>query len=81
MSTLVAAHALADGLLRALALAGLPLLAAIWLSTALVQVPCHRRLAAGFEPRTARRLVRTHWIRTVAWSARAALATSMPFAQ
>ncbi len=53
---------------------GLALVVAIWLSTALLQVPQHARLASGFDPEAARTLVSTNWIRTLAWSARAALA-------
>ena len=53
------------------------LLASIWLSTALVQVPIHRQLAAGFDPRAARRLVATNWWRTVAWTARSAIALAL----
>lgn len=55
---------------------GLGLLALIWLSTALLQVPLHRRLAGGFDPSAHRRLVATNWIRTTAWSARAVLVSS-----
>jgi hypothetical protein len=51
--------------------AGLLLLAIIWLSTALVQVPCHDRLRAGFDAAAHRRLVTSNWIRTASWSARA----------
>jgi hypothetical protein len=54
--------------------AGVGLLAVIWLSTALVQVPQHRRLSAGFDPALVARLVRGNWLRTVAWSLRAGLA-------
>ena len=50
---------------------GIALLAVIWASTFLLQVPCHRRLAVSFDETTWRRLVRTNWIRTVAWSVRA----------
>ncbi len=56
---------------------GVALLAVIWLSTALVQVPLHRRLLVGFDRRAARRLVATNWLRTAAWSARGVLATLM----
>jgi hypothetical protein len=63
---------------RALAVAGLSLIAVIWASTALLQVPCHRRLSAGFDPLTARRLVTTNWLRTLAWTARAGLAIVLP---
>ena len=58
----------------AAAWAGLALLAMIWLSTALVQVPLHRRLQGGFDAAVHRRLVRTNWLRTAAWTLRAALA-------
>ena len=58
----------------AAAWAGLALLAVIWLSTALVQVPLHRRLQGGFDAAAHRRLVRTNWLRTAAWTLRAALA-------
>ncbi len=51
--------------------AGLALLAIIWLSTALVQVPCHDRLRSGFDAAKHRRLVTSNWIRTASWSARA----------
>jgi hypothetical protein len=54
--------------------AGVVLLTAIWLSTAFLQVPCHRRLECGFDAAFARRLVGTNWIRTIAWTARAPLA-------
>lgn len=53
--------------------AGLALVAAIWLSTALLQVPCHERLCREFDPAAHRRLVSTNWIRTSAWSLRGAL--------
>jgi hypothetical protein len=53
---------------------GLSLLGVIWLSTALQQIPEHRRLVSGFLADAHRRLVRTNWVRTVAWSARGVLA-------
>jgi hypothetical protein len=55
---------------RSAASAGLFLLGAIWVSTALVQVPLHNRLARGFETTACRKLVVTNWLRTVAWSLR-----------
>ena len=55
------------------------LLAAIWLSTLLLQIPGHRRLSVGFDGSTHRRLVVTNWIRTMAWSARGSLALWMVF--
>jgi hypothetical protein len=56
---------------------GLALLVAIWASTACLQVPLHGRLAAGFDPRAHRALVRTNWLRTAAWTARGALVLLM----
>jgi hypothetical protein len=60
--------------MRGVAGAGLVLVAVIWASTAFLQVPCHRRLSAGFNLSTARRLVATNWLRSLAWSVRAGLA-------
>ena len=54
--------------------AGLGLLAAIWLSTAFLQVPMHRKLRQGFDEAAHGRLVSTNWIRTAAWSVRSILA-------
>lgn len=55
------------------------LLAVTWISTALLQVPCHEALSKGFDATVHRRLVATNWIRTVAWSARGLLLVSMMF--
>ena len=52
---------------------GLALVAVIWISTATMQVPQHRRLATGFDPSVHRSLVLTNWIRVLAWSLRALL--------
>ena len=49
----------------------LALLGVIWLSTALIQVPLHTRLSQGYDPAAQQRLVRSNWIRTIAWSLRA----------
>lgn len=53
--------------------AGIILLAVIWISTALLQVPCHETLSNGFAAEVHRRLVSTNWLRTVAWSLRGLL--------
>jgi hypothetical protein len=53
--------------------AALALLIVIWLSTALLPVPCHGVLAQGFDAAVHQRLVRGDWLRTVAWSLRSAL--------
>lgn len=52
---------------------GLALIVLIWASTGLVHVPIHTRLTNGFDPGAHRRLVRTNWIRTIAWGLRAVL--------
>ena len=56
---------------------GLGWVVVIWMATAFLQVPQHRVLSAGFDARAHRRLVRTNWIRTTAWSFRAGLALWM----
>ncbi len=58
----------------ALPLVGGGLLLLVWVSTALVQAPCHHRLKRGYDPRDVRLLVRSNWVRTGAWSARCVLA-------
>jgi len=63
--------------LRLLAWIGAALLAIIWLSTALLQVPCHRQLSTGLEPTTVQRLSVSNWIRTLAWTARTLIASAM----
>jgi hypothetical protein len=48
----------------------LGLLAAIWLSTALLQIPAHAKLSSTYDLTTINWLVQTNWIRTIAWTAR-----------
>ena len=55
-------------------IAGVVLLAAIWLSTVLLQMPAHAMLQDGFDAHAHRRLVRGNWVRTAAWSLRGLLA-------
>jgi len=57
-----------------LPLIGLGCLGLIWGSTAFLQVPMHRILERGFDPRAHARLVRTNWVRTALWSVRSLLA-------
>ena len=52
---------------------GLGLVGVIWLSTAVLQVPQHGVLGAGFDANAHSKLVVTNWLRTFAWSARALL--------
>lgn len=51
-------------------LASLFCLALIWLSTLLWQGPDHQRLEQGYQRMVILRLVRSNWIRTIAWSLR-----------
>ena len=60
------------GLRQGWFLASLVPLAVIWGSTFLLQVPLHARLALNFDAEIHRKLVRTNWLRTTAWSLRAA---------
>ena len=61
------------GIPRWAILAGFVAVLGIWLSTAFIQVPCHSRLANGFNEQDYRRLVNSNWIRTVLWTARGIL--------
>jgi len=56
---------------------GALLVAAIWAVTFFVSVPCHAVLAEGFDAQAHARLVDTNWLRTLAWTARAALSIWM----
>jgi hypothetical protein len=49
------------------------LLALIWLSTFLWQVPCHRQLSTMWNEKTHQRLVKTNWMRTCMWTLRSFL--------
>lgn len=53
--------------------AGLALVGLIWFSTALLQVPRHGELAAGFGAAAHAALVDTNWLRTAAWTLRSGL--------
>lgn len=57
--------------------AGAALVALLWLSTAMIQVPCHNRLSQGFDPAVHQRLIASNWLRTVVWSLRSLLAAGM----
>jgi len=56
------------GVGRLLPAIGLVCAAVAWLSTALLQVPAHGRLSAGFSVEAHRRLLSTSWLRTGAWA-------------
>ena len=56
------------------ALGQLALVVAVWLATFFIAVPFHHRLAAqGYNYIALDGLVRTNWLRTLAWTARAGL--------
>jgi hypothetical protein len=57
----------------AAAIIGLSLVAIIWLSTVLLQVPRHTTLGLGFDHAAWSGLVLSNWVRTAAWSARGML--------
>ena len=65
-----------DAVPLSLVLLGGVLLAAIWIVTALVQVPQHRQLASGAGVDVVP-LVRANWIRTLLWTARGGLVVWM----
>ena len=56
---------------------GLGLLVLIWVSTGLVQAPLHGLLTDGFSARWHTWLVRSNWLRTLAWTLRGILALWM----
>ena len=60
-----------------LAWLGLGLVVLLWLSTALLQVPCHKKLGQGFDPAAHRKLVTTNSLRTAIWSARGVIVLVM----
>jgi hypothetical protein len=55
---------------RTFLLANLVLLGIIWLSTAFIQVPLHGRLSTEFNTSNVDMLVKSNWIRTIAWTIR-----------
>ncbi|MCC9602953.1 hypothetical protein LOC67_20580 [Stieleria sp. JC731] len=52
---------------------GLAAVFGIWLSTFLIQVPCHERLSSQYSEGDYNRLVSSNWIRTVLWTFRGLL--------
>jgi len=53
------------------------LIVLVWGVTFALSVPLHRKLSRRFDARTARLLVGTNWIRTVAWSLRGVLVATL----
>jgi hypothetical protein len=66
-----------DGIAAWLPWTGLALVALIWASTFLWQVPLHEKLAATFEKQTHLLLVRSNWLRTGGWTLRGLLVFTM----
>lgn len=58
---------------------GMGLIVLIWLATAILSVPAHRSLSAGFTIAAYQKLVWTNWIRTIAWTARGMLVLVMTY--
>ena len=77
VAALAVAATMRDEIGLALVGLGLVLLAVIHASTVFLQVPAHARLSEGYDDSVVRRLVRTNWIRTAGWSARAVVAVGM----
>ncbi len=57
-----------------LVIVGAALLAVVWGSTWLLQVPAHNVLVKTHDPDQITKLVNTNWIRTIAWTARGVVA-------
>lgn len=57
----------------AMAYLGAALLAIAWISSWTLQVPMHKKLCGGFREDAWRILVRSNWIRTIAWGCRSLL--------
>lgn len=49
---------------------GFLMIAAIWLSTFMLQMRSHHQIAGGYNPSAVKKLVKTNWIRTILWTAR-----------
>ena len=60
-----------SGIGSVLAWVGFALVLILWISTAVIQVPLHRRLEEGRDERAIRGLIASNWIRTLGWTTRA----------
>jgi hypothetical protein len=54
---------------------GLALTVVLIMSTLFLQIPCHNKLSAGYNRTQIELLVRTNFVRTLAWCARGVLVT------
>lgn len=66
-----------SGIPVTLIVAGGLLLVLLWVTTALVQVPTHRALAASWTQEAGTRLVASNWLRTIGWTLRGILVAAM----
>ena len=67
----------ASGVRPGLAWSGLLLVVLIWISTAVLQMPLHRKLTQQYSASLIDRLVATNWMRTIAWTVRGFLVVLM----
>jgi len=58
---------------RSLQIVNLVSIVLVWVSTALIQVPCHKRLMERFQADIHKRLVLSNWVRTFLWTTRSLL--------
>lgn len=58
----------------------LTLVTGIWLSTFLLQVPCHNLLGLKHDPLIIDRLITTNWVRTTLWTIKYVILTGWFFA-
>jgi hypothetical protein len=72
---LVAAHP--EFVSTGLAVSGLVCSVAVWASTFALQVPAHSKLESGFDASVHRRLVRSSWLRTLAWATHSVIVCAM----
>ncbi len=52
---------------------GMVLVAILWASTLFLQMPCHRKLSQRYDAKVIAFLIRSNWIRIIAWSVRSIL--------
>ena len=76
-STLFLLASRPDGVVIYLPWVGALFLAVALGSTVWLSVPLHSRMASAHDNTVARKLVRTNWPRTIAWSARAIVCVAM----
>jgi len=77
LSSILLAWHIPPGTSPFMVIAGIVIVASIWISTAAIQVPCHGKLEDGFKKSIHKRLVLSNWFRTVAWTAHGLLVVSI----